>query len=172
MSRASIVMAVVVFVAGIGAFDAAASEGPDAATSQAITYGLDMQSMDNELCAGGEIAFPLARVMAVVVRPMLLGGGSASNLDVGGRVEVQFRTAVYDHLRAYFGAGPQGFYELRGSEAHQKDFSGGWDVGLEFLLSDRLALHWEIGTSGGGVFGGAGPVFAVGARASLGGSPR
>lgn len=129
------------------------------------SVGVDVNSMANQLAPGVQVAMPLSELVAIVVRPMVLGGETSADLDVGGRVEVQFRSAIYmNRVRAYFGVGPQGFYQVRGSEAHQKDFSGGWDTGLEFFLNPRFALHWEMGTSGGGVAGGAGPVFTVGFR--------
>jgi hypothetical protein len=177
MSRAVIVVTVGVLLTGIGALDAAASDRSGSADVQAasaasttigiggMAYGLDMQSMSNELCAGGQIGLPVASGFAIVLRPMILGSGSPSSLDVGGRIEMRFETAMHDRLRADFGAGPQGFYELRGHDVHHTDFSGGWDAGLEFFIDDHLSLHWEIGTSGGGVFGAAGPVFAVGLNA-------
>ena len=71
-------------------------------------------------------------------------------------------------LRVYLGVGPQGFYKLRGDEAHQKDFSGGWDAGVEVFVNRHFAVHWEVGTSGGGVTAGSGPAFSVGFRTHLG----
>jgi hypothetical protein len=95
---------------------------------------------------------------------MLLGANT--DLDVGGRLEVQLRSPVYlDRFRLYFGAGPQGFTEVRGSELHKRDFSGGWDAGMEVFLNPHFAVHWEMGTSGGGVVAAAGPAFSVGFRA-------
>jgi hypothetical protein len=177
MPRAVIVATVGVLLTGVGVLYSAAADGIEPAAVQTssaasassapagIAYGLDMLSMSNELCAGGQIGVPLTGGIAIILRPMILGSGSPSSVDVGGRIEVRFQTAMHDRFRAYFGAGPQGFYELRGAEAHHHDVSGGWDAGLEFFIDDHLAFHWEIGTSGGGVFGGAGPVFAVGINA-------
>jgi hypothetical protein len=97
---------------------------------------------------------------------MVLGGATPHDLDVGSRVELQLRSPIYANLlRVYLGVGPQGFYEVRGDAAHAKDFSGGWDAGLEAFVGRRFAVHWEVGTSGGGVSAGAGPAFSVGFRA-------
>lgn len=141
----------------------------DRATSptsdRGLSLGADLNSMANQVAPDMTIGFPISRVVTIIARPMLLGGNTSADLDAGGRLEVQLQSPIYmDHLRAYFGAGPQGFYEVRGSERHHRDVSGGWDAGMEFFLSRSFALHWEIGTSGGGVSGGAGPVFSVGFR--------
>lgn len=51
--------------------------------------------------------------------------GASTDLDLGGRMEVQLRSPVYlDRFRVYFGARPQGFTEVRGRELHQRDVSG------------------------------------------------
>ena len=132
--------------------------------------GIDMNSLANEVSAGLQLSVPFCQTFAVVARPMLVGGATPHDLDLGGRVELQLRSPVYANLlRVYLGVGPQGFYELRGDEAHQKDFSGGWDAGVEVFLNRRFAVHWETGTSGGGVTAGAGPAFSVGFRTYLGG---
>lgn len=82
------------------------------------------------------------------------------------RLEVQLRSPVYTNLlRLCVGLGPQGFYEIRGPDRHHTDFSGGWDIGTEVFVGRNLGVHWEMGTSGGSVSGGAGPVFTVGFRA-------
>ena len=141
------------------------NENASPASDRSISYGGDLNSMANQVSAGMTIGVPVSRMVTIVARPMLLGGQTSADLDLGGRLEVQLRSPIYmDRVRAYFGAGPQGFYEIRGSERHQKDFSGGWDAGIEFFLTRSFALHWEMGTSGGGVSGGAGPVFTVGVR--------
>ncbi len=128
--------------------------------------GIDMNSMAAELAPGLTLLIPVSRLVAINARPMALG--TSGNLDVGGRLEVQLRSPLYLRvLRVYFGTGPQGFTEVRGGELHQKDFSGGWDVGTEIFLSPRFAVHWEMGTSGGGVLGAAGPAFSVGFRSYL-----
>lgn len=129
-------------------------------------FGVDMNSMANEVSAGLQLLMPVCSNFAVVARPMLAGGASSRDLDLGGRVELQLRSPVYgDRVRVYMGVGPQGFYELRGEATHARDFSGGWDVGAEVFVSPRFGVHWEMGTSGGDVTSGAGPAFSVGFRA-------
>ena len=126
-------------------------------------FGIDMNSMASQLAAGLQVLVPVCRLVAIDARPMLLG--SSGNLDLGGRLEVQLRSPVYlDRFRVYFGTGPQGFTEVRGSELHQRDFSGGWDTGVEVFVNPHFAVHWEMGTSGGGVIAAAGPTFSVGFR--------
>jgi hypothetical protein len=123
-----------------------------------------MNSMAAQLAAGLQVLVPLCPLIAVDARPMLLGANT--DLDVGGRLEVQLRSPVYlDRFRVYFGAGPQGFTQARGSELHKRDFSGGWDAGMEVFMNPHFAVHWEMGTSGGGVIAAAGPAFSVGFRA-------
>jgi hypothetical protein len=129
-------------------------------------FGVDMTSMANEVSAGLQIFVPVNHIFAVVARPMLAGGASSRDLDLGGRLELQLHSPFYgNRMRVYFGVGPQGFYELRGEAAHSRDFSGGWDVGAEILVSPHFGVHWEMGTSGGDVTSGAGPAFSVGFRA-------
>lgn len=126
-------------------------------------FGVDMNSMASQLAPGLQVLVPVCRLVAIDARPMLLGAGT--DLDVGGRLEVQLRSPVYlDRVRVYFAAGPQGFKEVRGSELHQRDVSGGWDTGVEVFLNRHFAVHWEMGTSGGGVVAAAGPAFSVGFR--------
>lgn len=128
--------------------------------------GLEMNSLANEVSAGISLLVPVSRLWAVNARPIVTGGDGASTLDLGGRLEVQLRSPVYANLlRVYVGVGPQAFYEIHGPERHHTDVSGGWDIGTEVFVGRRLAAHWEVGTSGGGVTSGAGPVFAVGFRA-------
>lgn len=128
-------------------------------------FGIDMNSMAAQLAAGLQVLVPVCQLLAIDARPMLLGGAS-NDLDVGGRLELQLRSPVYiDRFRVYFGVGPQGFEEIRGSALHQKDFSGGWDAGMELFMNRHFAVHWEMGTSGGGVVAAAGPAFSVGFRA-------
>jgi hypothetical protein len=135
------------------------------ASRPGVDIGVDMISMDNQVAAGLQVGLPVSRLVSIVFRPMLLGGQVSSDLDAGVRVEVLLQSPLFvDRLRAYFGAGPQGFYEIRGAALHDHVFSGGWDAGFELFLSDRFAFHWEMGTSGGGVSGGAGPAFAIGFR--------
>lgn len=139
-----------------GVLRAQSSEGP--------AVGIDMNSMANQLAAGLQVLVPFCPLIAIDARPMLLG--ASGDLDVGGRLEIQLRSPVYlDRFRVYFAAGPQGFREVRGAELHQNDFSGGWDAGMEVFVNPHFAVHWEMGTSGGGVVAAAGPAFAVGFRA-------
>ena len=127
-------------------------------------FGIDMNSMAAQLAAGLQVLVPICQLLAIDARPMLLGANT--NLDVGGRLDVQVRSPVYlDRFRVYFAAGPQGFTEVRGTALHQRDFSGGWDAGMEVFLDRHFAVHWEMGTSGGGVVPAAGPAFSVGFRA-------
>lgn len=129
-------------------------------------FGIDMNSLANDVSAGLQLFVPASRSFAVVARPMLTGGASSRDLDLGGRVELQLHSPIYDNrVRVYLGVGPQGFYELRGEAAHSRDFSGGWDAGAEVFVSPRFGVHWEMGTSGGSVTSGAGPAFSVGFRA-------
>lgn len=128
--------------------------------------GVDMNSLANEVSAGLQLFVPVSKSFALVARPMFAGGASSRDLDLGGRLELQLYSPLYDtRLRVYLGVGPQGFYELRGDAAHARDFSGGWDVGAEVLVSPHFGVHWEMGTSGGDVTAGAGPAFSVGFRA-------
>ncbi|HET9834358.1 MAG TPA: hypothetical protein VFP91_21695, partial [Vicinamibacterales bacterium] len=104
MSRLVISLATAVLVTGIGVFDPRAANAADFATVQAsapsgtngtsggMAYGLDMLSMNNEVCVGGEVGLPITGAIGVVMRPMILGSGSPSSLDVGGRVEMRFQT--------------------------------------------------------------------------------
>jgi hypothetical protein len=132
-----------------------------------------MNSLANEVSAGLQVFVPVSNLFAVVARPMLAGGASSRDLDLGGRLDVQVHSPVYANLvRVYLGVGPQGFYELRGEQAHSRDFSGGWDVGAEVFLNQHFAVHWEMGTSGGDVTSGAGPAFTVGFRAYPGSGSR
>lgn len=128
--------------------------------------GVDMNSLANEVSAGLQLLVPMSRSFAIVARPMLAGGASSRDLDLGGRLDLQLRSPIYDNrVRVYLGVGPQGFYEVRGEALHSRDFSGGWDVGAEVFVSQRFGVHWEMGTSGGDVTSGAGPAFSVGFRA-------
>ena len=129
-------------------------------------FGIDMNSLANEVSAGAQLFVPFCSRLAIVARPMLAGGSISRDLDVGGRVELQLLSPVYDNrVRVYLGVGPQGFYEIRGEEAHSHDISGGWDAGVEVFVNRHFAVHWEMGTSGGDGTSGAGPAFSVGFRA-------
>lgn len=131
-----------------------------------VGVGLEMHSLANDVSAGVNVFVPVSRVVAIGARPLITGGDGASTLDVGSRLEIQLRSPVYANLlRVYVGVGPQGFYEIHGPERHHTDFSGGWDIGAEVFVGHNLGVHWEMGTSGGSVSGGAGPVFTVGFRA-------
>lgn len=131
-----------------------------------LGFGIDMNSLANEVAAGLQVYVPVSSAFAFVARPMLAGGASSRDLDIGGRLEVQLESPVFDDLlRVYLGVGPQGFYEIRGDEAHSHDLSGGWAAGVEVFLNRHFAVHWEMGTSGGDVTSGAGPAFSVGFRA-------
>ena len=132
-------------------------------------FGIDMNSLANQVSAGLQMSVPFCQTFALVARPMLVGGATPHDLDLGGRLELQLRSPIYANLlRVYLGVGPQGFYELRGDAAHQRDFSGGWDAGAEVFVNRHFAVHWEMGTSGGSVTAGAGPAFSVGFRTYMG----
>lgn len=142
------------------------SDSTRLAFGQGAGVGLEMNSLANDVSAGITLFVPVSRVVAVGARPIITGGDGTSTLDVGTRLEVQLRSPMYlNLLRVYVGVGPQGFYEIHGPERHHTDFSGGWDIGTEVFVGRNLGLHWEMGTSGGSVSGGAGPVFTVGFRA-------
>jgi hypothetical protein len=152
-------------LAGTASVSRAQSVAPPASVQPlgGPAFGIDMNSMATELAPGLQVLVPVCRLVAIDARPMLLGANT--DLDVGGRLEVQLRSPVYlDRVRVYFAAGPQGFTEVRGNELHQRDFSGGWDTGVEVFLDPHFAVHWEMGTSGGGVIAAAGPAFSVGFR--------
>lgn len=142
------------------------SDSTPALSGREAGLGLEMNSLANEVSAGVTLLVPLSRAVAIDARPVITGGDGTSTLDVGTRLEVQLRSPVYANLlRVYVGVGPQGFYEIQGPERHHTDFSGGWDIGAEVFVGRNLGVHWEMGTSGGSVSGGAGPVFTIGFRA-------
>ena len=143
-----------------------ASDAQSALPGQGLGLGLEMTSLANDVSTGVTFFVPVSRLVAIGARPIVTGADGTSTLDVGTRVEVQVRSPVYANiLRVYVGMGPQGFYELHGPERHHTDFSGGWDIGAEVFVGRHVGVHWEMGTSGGSVSGGAGPVFSVGFRA-------
>lgn len=151
-----------IFVGSAGAQSAVTSSS--ASSLGGPGFGIDMNSMSAQLAAGLQVLVPFCRLFAIDARPMLLGANG--DLDFGGRLELQLRSPVYlDRFRVYFAAGPQGFTQVRGRELHQRDFSGGWDTGMEVFMNSHFAVHWEMGTSGGGVVAAAGPAFSVGFRA-------
>lgn len=87
-----------------------------------MSFGADLNSMANQVTPGLNIGVPVSRLVTIVARPMVSRGEASEDLEVGGRLEVQLVSPMYlDHVRAYFGAGPQGFYAIRGLERHQKD---------------------------------------------------
>src|SRR5689334_8637534 len=111
-------------VGAAGALRAQSENTPSTVSSLGgPAFGIDMNSMAAQLSAGLQVLVPICPLVAIDARPMVLG--ASTDLDVGGRLEVQLRSPVYlDRFRVYFAAGPQGFTEVRGSELHQKDFSG------------------------------------------------